>query len=196
MSILARGTHETHTHGLLKDDSFESQHARDEASHSVSPIARQALAVLRVAFGFTFLWAFVDKLFGLGYSTKSADSWLNGGSPTTGFLKFGAKGPFKGFYNSIAGDVWVNWLFMAALLALGVALILGIGMRLAGIGGVILYLMMWTVAMPPETNPVIDDHILGAISIAVLSLTMAGNTWGFGKAWAKTPLAEKFPILR
>lgn len=87
-------------------------------------------------------------------------------------------------------------LFMAALLALGVALILGIGMRLAGVGGVVLYLMMWTVAMPPETNPVIDDHILGAISIAVLSLTMAGNTWGFGQLWANTPLVKQFPLLR
>ncbi len=196
MSILARSSHGTHTHGILKDDSFETQHAQEATSYALSTTARQALALLRVAFGFTFLWAFVDKMFGLGYSTKSADSWLNGGSPTTGFLKFGAKGPFKSFYNSIAGDAWVNVLFMAALFALGVALILGIGMKLAGIGGVILYLMMWTVAMPPETNPLIDDHILGAISIAVLSLTMAGNTWGLGKAWGRTAIATSFPILR
>lgn len=196
MSTIARGTHENHSHGLLKDDSFEALHAEQAASHVLSTTARQALGLLRIAFGLTFLWAFADKLFGFGYSTKSADSWLNGGSPTTGFLKFGAKGPFKGFYNSIAGDTWVNWLFMAALLALGLALTLGIGMRLAGIGGVILYLMMWTVALPPETNPVIDEHILGAISIAVLSLTMAGNTWGLGKAWSRTAIAKEFPILR
>lgn len=192
MSTLARGNHESHN----KDDGFETKHGRGPTDYALSPVARQGLGVLRIAFGLTFLWAFVDKLFGLGYSTKSADSWLNGGSPTMGFLKFGAKGPFKDFYNSIAGDAWVNWLFMAALLAIGVALTLGVGMRLAGIGGTILYIMMWTVALPPETNPVLDDHVLGAITIAVLALTMAGNTWGFGKAWAKTPLAEKFPILR
>lgn len=196
MSILARSSHSSHTTGILKDDSFETQRAQDVSSRALSTTARQTLGLLRIAFGLTFLWAFVDKLFGFGYSTKSADSWLNGGNPTAGFLKFGAKGPLKGFYNSIGGDPWVNVLFMGALLVLGVALTLGITMRLAGIGGVILYLMMWTVALPPETNPVIDAHILGAISIAVLALTMAGNTWGFGKAWAKTPLAEKFPILR
>ena len=85
---------------------------------------------------------------------------------------------------------------MAALLALGVALILGIGMRLAGVGGAILYLMMWTVALPPVTNPVLDDHILGAISVVVLTLTMAGNTWGFGQMWSNTPLAKKYPVLK
>ena len=166
------------------------------ATNALSTAARQALALLRIAFGLTFLWPFFDKLFGLGYSTKSADSWLNGGSPTEGFLKFGAKGPFKGFYNSLGGQTWVDVLFMGALLALGIALTFGIGMRLAGIGGAILYIMMWTVALPPETNPVLDDHILGAISVAVLALTMAGNTWGFGHLWSNTPLAKKYPVLK
>ena len=31
--------------------------------------AARALAVLRIAFGLTFLWAFVDKLLALGFST-------------------------------------------------------------------------------------------------------------------------------
>jgi len=31
--------------------------------------ARKALAVLRIAFGLTFLWAFFDKLFALGFHT-------------------------------------------------------------------------------------------------------------------------------
>lgn len=192
MSILAR------PHGNHANTTDGSGTVREDAStsHTLSATARQGLAVLRIAFGLTFLWAFVDKLFGFGFATKSADSWLNGGSPTEGFLKFGAKGPFKGFYNSIAGETWTNVLFMAALLAIGVALTLGIGMRLAGIGGTVIYLMMWTVALPPENNPVIDDHVLGAISIAVLSLTMAGNTWGLGHRWADTSLAKKFPVLR
>lgn len=168
----------------------------DGGGHVLSVTARRALALLRIAFGLTFLWAFVDKLFGLGYATKSGDSWLNGGSPTEGFLKFGAKGPFKGFYNSIAGDTLTDFAFMVALLAIGLALTLGIGMLLAGIGGTIMYLMMWSVALPPENNPVIDQHILGAISVAVLALTMAGNTWGLGRLWVGTSLAKKFPVLR
>ena len=88
-----------------------------------------ALAVLRIAFGLTFLWAFFDKLLALGFSTGRADdgtvdrfgdaAWINGGSPSLGFLKFGADGPFKDFYNGIAGAAWVDVLFMAGLLGIG-----------------------------------------------------------------------------
>jgi thiosulfate dehydrogenase (quinone) large subunit len=175
-----------------------------------SETARKALAVLRIAFGLTFLWAFFDKLLALGFSTGAISNaqgaktgtdffgpaaWIHGGSPTEGFLKFGAAGPFKGFYNAIAGPA-TDWLFMFALLAIGTALLFGFSMRLAAVGGTVLYLMMWTVALPPATNPVLDDHILGAISMVVLGLTLAGDTWGFGKVWAKNPLVRKHSALR
>jgi thiosulfate dehydrogenase [quinone] large subunit len=173
--------------------------------------ARKALAVLRVAFGLTFLWAFVDKLIGLGFATGaitnaagaktgidffSKDAWLHGGNPTMGFLKFGASGPFKGFYNSIAGEAWVNWAFMLGLLFIGVTLTFGIAIRLGAAAGFVMYLMMWSVALWPANNPVIDDHILGAISMAVLGLTLAGDTWGFGRVWSQQHLVQERPVLR
>ena len=177
------------------------------SGNHLEPVTRRVFAVLRIAFGFTFLWAFFDKLLALGFSTgRSEDgttvdrfgdaAWIHGGNPTLGFLKFGADGPFKGFYNAIAGDAWVNWLFMLALLGLGVALILGVAMRFAGLVGGVLYLMMWTVALPPETNPVIDDHILGALSVVALALLAAGDTWGLGKVWARLPLVARNPLLK
>ena len=55
--------------------------------HLLTHTAAKALAVLRVATGFVFLWAFLDKTFGLGYSTPSAKAWIHSGSPTLGFLK-------------------------------------------------------------------------------------------------------------
>ena len=183
----------------------------EERQIVTSSVARKALAVLRIAFGLTFLWAFFDKLLALGFSTGavvndqgaktgidffSKDAWIHGGNPTLGFLKFGATGPFKGFYNSIAGETWVNVLFMAGLLAIGIALTFGIAMRLGTIAGFVLYLMMWSVALWPANNPVIDDHILGAAGMAVLGLTLAGETWGAGRIWARTTLVNRFPILR
>ncbi len=168
--------------------------------------ARKALALLRIAFGLTFLWAFFDKLLALGYSTGydqagnldrfGPAAWIHGGSPTMGFLKFAADGPFKGFYNSIAGTAWADTLFMLALLGIGLALTLGIGMRLAAAAGIVLYLMMWTVVLPPANNPVIDDHILGAISMAVLAGFGAGNTWGLGKVWTRSRIVTDNPVLR
>src|SRR5437773_1702863 len=76
-----------------------------------SRAARYVFAGVRLALGWIFLWAFLDKVFGLGHETPAKASWLNGGSPTTGFLKFGAQGPFTDFYHSIAGAGWTNWLF-------------------------------------------------------------------------------------
>ena len=48
----------------------------------------------------------------------------------------------------------------------------------------------------PANNPVIDDHILGAITVVVLALTNAGDTWGLGRWWTKTEAVERYPALR
>ena len=179
---------------------------QDIVTHSA---ARKGLAALRIGFGLTFLWAFLDKLLALGFHTGvnaetgavdrlGPDAWINGGSPTYGFLQFGvpADNPFKGFFNSMAGAAWADWLFMLGLLGIGLALTLGIGIRLAAITGGLLYLLMWTASLPLENNPVIDDHILGLISLAVIALTLAGDTWGLGTKWATTNPVRRYPILR
>lgn len=162
---------------------------------TLSPFARRALAVLRLAFGFVFFWAFIDKLLGLGFATKPENAWVRGGNPTLGYLTNSPSGPFKGFYNSIAGAGWVNVLFMVGLLAIGVALLLGIGLRIAAVAGALLYVMMWTVALPPVTNPFLDTHLLGAISLVVLAATDAGLTWGLSKQWRSIDFVAKHPVL-
>src|ERR1044071_6033744 len=111
---------------------------------------RYTLAGLRLALGWVFLWAFVDKLFGFGLGTPAKNAWINGGSPTKGFLGNAVAGPFEGLYHSIAGAVWADWLFMTGLAAIGVALLLGIGMRVAAAAGSLLLVLMWTAVLPPE----------------------------------------------
>jgi thiosulfate dehydrogenase [quinone] large subunit len=187
----------THLHSIVD---------HDEETAVTDTAASRALATLRIAFGLTFLWAFFDKLLALGYHTGydqngvldryGPAAWINGGSPTKGFLGFAADGPFKGFYNSLAGTAFADWAFMLGLLGIGVALTFGIGMRIGTLAGLVLYLMMWTVVLPPANNPVLDEHILGAVSMVVLGLTGAGATWGFGHAWARTALVRKLPVLR
>ena len=157
---------------------------------------RYLLAGIRLALGWIFLWAFLDKMFGLGHETVAAKSWLNGGSPTKGFLGSAAKGPFAGFYHSIAGASLTNVLFMAALLGVGVALILGIGMRLAAAAGALLTVMMWTAVLPPDSNPFMDDHLIYAALLIVLALLGAGNTLGLGRIWASLPLVRRATWLK
>jgi thiosulfate dehydrogenase [quinone] large subunit len=157
---------------------------------------RYVLAGIRIALGWTFLWAFLDKLFGLGHETAAKNAWINGGSPTKGFLAFGTAGPFKGLYNDIAGAVWADWLFMIGLAAIGVALLLGIGIRVAAVAGGLLLVLMWTAVLPPANNPFMDDHLVYAAVLAVLALTAAGDTLGLGRAWKRLPVVQRFPWLR
>ena len=164
--------------------------------------AARALAVLRISTGFVFLWAFLDKTFGFGYATPAAKSWVNGGSPTKGFLANVEVGPLQGFFHSIAGDAWANWAFMLGLLGIGLALLLGIGMRLAAAAAGVMMAMMWAAEWPlaqhtsagkpsGSTNPVTDYHFVYAIGAVVLALTYAGHTWGLGRQWAKLPFVQK-----
>jgi thiosulfate dehydrogenase (quinone) large subunit len=165
-------------------------HPFAEVTGPQAPAVRYLLAGIRIALGWIFLWAFFDKLFGLGHETASAKSWLNGGSPTKGFLS-SAEGPFAGFYHSIAGSPVTDLLFMASLLAIGTALMLGIAMRLAGIGGAVLTTLMWTAVLPPANNPFVDDHLVYAAVLLLLVLLGAGNTLGLGRTWAGTPAVRR-----
>ena len=169
---------------------------------------RRALAALRIAFGVTFLWAFGDKLFALGFHTGYGQdgtldrfgdaAWINGGSPTAGFLGFGvpADNPFHGMFTGMAGDAWVDWLFMLGLLGIGVSLLTGAAMRIGTAAGALMYTFMYAASLPLENNPVVDDHFIGVIVMIVLALGAAGTTWGLGRWWQGTELVRKNPTLR
>ena len=111
-----------------------------------------ALAILRYVIAVDFLWAFFDKLLGLGFSTAADQAWISGGSPTYGFLAKGSTGPFASIYQAIAGIGIIDWLFMLALLFIGIALLLGIGMRIGTIAGCVLMVLMWSASLPKTTN--------------------------------------------
>lgn len=150
---------------------------------------------IRLVLGWTMLWAFLDKTFGLGYATESGNSWLAGGSPTSGYLGYATTGPFAGFYQGLANNAAVDVLFMLALLAVGVALILGIGMKIAGYVGAVLMLILWTTNLPPANNPIIDEHIVYLILFLALTVVKAGQWLGLGKWWITTPMVKKIPLL-
>lgn len=152
------------------------------------------LFLLRLVMAWTFLWAFFDKLIGLGFSTcrdKStgvitymcANAVLSGGSPTTGFLK-GAAGPLGSVFQSLSGVAVVDWLFMFGLLGIGVALLFGAGMNLGTYGGAVLMMLMYFAAFVPSSNPITDAHILEALVLLTLNWSgSASAVWGLGNWW-------------
>jgi len=104
-------------------------------------------------------------------------------------------GPFKGVFEPMAGAAWADWLFMFGLLAIGVALTLGIGMRIAAASGALLLTFMWMASLPLENNPFMDDHLIYAVVLIVLAALHSGDTLGLGRLWARTDLVRRYPAL-
>jgi thiosulfate dehydrogenase [quinone] large subunit len=164
------------------------------------------LVGLRLAIGFEFLWAFFDKLFGLGYSTSAKDAWINGGSPTKGFLSGANVGPFQGIFRSMAGVPGIDWLFMIGLLGIGLALILGVAIRPAAFCGSLLLAMMWVAVWVPakvaggqpsgSTNPIVDEHIVSIFALILLGALAAWGTGYLGRKWASLPVVQGKSWLR
>lgn len=158
-------------------------------------LPKRLLAAIRIALGFIFVWAFFDKLFGLGYATQPAKSWLAGTSPTEGFLRFGTEGPLAGAFQAMAGSTTVDWLFMVGLLLIGAALILGVALKLARLGGMAMMLLMYAALFPPENNPVFDEHIIYALILLTMPYLNAGETWGLGAWWKNLAVVKKYHWL-
>ena len=170
------------------------------------PGARKVLAVARIVIGFTFLWAFLDKLFGFGFATPSSRAWINGGTPAQGFIK-GIDGPFHDVFQIVANPVG-DWLFMAGLLGIGVAMIAGAGLRIAAVAGTLLMLFMFMAEWPAattivdgkvvsgSTNPIVDSHWHEALLLIISAVTLAGDTWGLGKWWGNLNVVKNHRWLR
>jgi len=171
-----------------------------EADLVRSHTGRVALSILRLSMGFIFLWAFFDKTFGLGFSTPVERAWINGGTPSQGFLKGDAVvGPLKPFFAGIASPA-SDVLFMIGMLAIGVAVMLGIGLRVSAVAGTVILVLMYLAEWPfganaASNNPVIDYHIIYALALIVVAALSAGDTWGFGRQWKQLAFVQKMPWL-
>lgn len=170
------------------------------AAPSAARRGPRTLAVLRLATGFLFLWAFLDKTFGLGFSTPAARAWVAGGTPSQGFLLGdGVVGPLKGFFTAVASPA-SDILFQLAMLGVGAAVMLGIGLRVSAVVGSVLMVAMYLAEWPfganaASTNPLVDYHIIYALVLVALAVLSAGDTWGAGARWKQLPVVERLPWL-
>jgi thiosulfate dehydrogenase [quinone] large subunit len=172
---------------------------------------RAVFALLRVFMGWTFLWAFLDKAFGLGFSTGrdpetgaiaffgDGQAWFNGGSPTRGVFAYALNaGPFQGFYENLgnvtmtaqgpaaAPPAWIDAVYMVSMLLIGLGLITGVMHHMAAVGGMIWLAIFYTAtAIWPEHNPFLDDHIVYGVILVGLILANAGRYYGLGKVWQR-----------
>lgn len=157
-----------------------------------------AWAVLRIGLGYIFLWAFLDKLFGLGFATcKDAVSgaidagcsqaWLHGGSPTTGFLGHATTGPLANFYQGLAGYALVDWLFMIGLLFVGIGLFFGVWIKSASAAGIAMLALMWSALLWPVNVPGVDEHIIYILVLLVFLFSGPPQKLTVKLPWLKLP---------
>ncbi len=150
------------------------------------------MAATRIAFGWIFLWAFLDKWLGLGFATARDNAWIRGGSPTSGFLQFAnPDGPLAGFFAAL-DTAFVEWLFMLGLLGVGLTFATGIALRLGAAAGATMLVLMWLALLPVENNPFLDNHLVYALAMILLAALDAGRYAGLGRQWQRlTPVRER-----
>lgn len=186
--------------GATHRSAVSEREAAWEVASRTGTFGRRSLAVLRLATGFIFLWAFLDKTFGLGFSTPVERPWLNGGAPAQGFLTSPAvTGPFADGFVALATPL-TDVLFMLGMLGIGVAVMLGVGLRVSAVTGAALMVLMYLAEWPftpntGSTNPLVDYHIVYALVLIALAGLSAGDTWGAGRLWKRIPLVRKHPWL-
>lgn len=166
-----------------------------------------ALSLARVGLGVVFLWAFLDKMLGLGFATcrnaatnaidlGCSAAWSQGGSPTEGFLTHATQGPLASWFQELAGQTWVDWIFMVGLLGIGLTLLTGVMVRIGAVAGSVMLLLMWLAALWPANNPAIDDHIVYIFVLVTIAAFARYQKLSCGvKWWQKLRIVRKAPWL-
>ncbi|MFS0910823.1 hypothetical protein AB3M89_03455 [Microbacterium sp. 179-I 3D2 NHS] len=150
---------------------------------------RVIAATTRIALGFVYLWAFLDKLFGLGIATPREGAVLAGTSASAGYLSH-TEGALSGFFRALAGNPAVDALFMLGLGAVGLALVTGVCLRLAAVGGTLVMGGIYLSSLPLDNNPIVDDHLVYILVGWLLAAIGAGSFAGLGAWWQSQPVVR------
>jgi thiosulfate dehydrogenase [quinone] large subunit len=164
----------------------------------------KGLAILRIAIGAGFLYAGLDKVvhFGVeGAKPFSAAGFLKGA--TAGTLPGSAEGaivnPTHDFWVSLAGNPnlmgVVNFLVVAGEIAIGLALILGIATRFAGLMGGLMMALFY-IASFDFAHGFVNEQFLYGITALFVAYAAAGEAYGIDAIIDRTRVVRSQPKLR
>jgi thiosulfate dehydrogenase [quinone] large subunit len=157
-----------------------------------------ALTILRYMLSRMLLWAFFDKLFGLGFETAASNAIINGGSPTHDYLAYYASnGTFGGFFDWLS-DYYVltDILMMLGLLAVGVCLIIGISTKLiVTTFGSLMFLFLYLSVLPLKDNPILDYHLFYIVALHVIYYCDGYRWLSLKEWWCSLEIVKRYPIL-
>ena len=166
-----------------------------------SPVSRLGAALLRVVVGVIFVWAGVGKLFNDGApgawtakgfligATKGSLGWpFVSGAPVPNKVY----NPTHDFWVSLANNdtamTIVNNLVVAGEVCIGVALVLGIVTRFAGVMGALM-MAFFFLAGWGFSNGIVEEHATYGVVLLALAGMGAGNYFGLDRL-----LAPRFPV--
>jgi len=159
------------------------------------------IVALRVMVGTAFLWAGLAKFFAATPFSAA------------GFLKFGTSGtlgwPFEaiekganptvGFWTGLAANGTVlsviNFLVVFGEIAVGIALILGVATRFAGVMGFVM-MALFSVAAWDFAHGLFNETVILGIASLALGLIRAGEVYGLDAIVEVQPLVKRTPALR
>ena len=161
----------------------------------------RGIFILRVGLGLGFAFAGLDKFLRLA-----------GGAAFTskGFLSFGSNGawlgsdpkavinPTHGFWVSVAGNSSLVSIFDTLVvfgeIAIGIALILGLATRFAGVMGALLMALIFVSGWSFANGP-FNEAFYYALIAGVLAYTGAG-AYALDTVVAKLPIMQKVPVVK
>ena len=162
----------------------------------------RALAVLRITLGVGFLWAGLEKVLQFGGAAPfSAAGFLKGA--TLGAIPGSTTGqvvnPTHDFWVGLAANATavgaINFLVQFGEVAIGVALILGLATRFAGVAGFLMMGLFWVAQMSFATGPFNNQFMYAAIA-AVLVYTGAGEHYGIDELIERLPFVKRHSSLK
>lgn len=149
---------------------------------------KSSLFFLRITLGWMFFYAGITKV-------------LNPQWSASGYLQ-GAK-TFAGFYQwLLQPDVLpiVNFVNEWGLTLLGIALILGVFVRVGSLLGSLLMLMYYFPILqfpyPNVHSYLVDEHIIYIAALLFLAAMRAGRIWGLENWCSNLPICRRYPALR
>lgn len=142
------------------------------------------LLIMRFAMGFL--------IFTLGFRLLTEGGW-NAWVQIGGFLPKRVSGPFGDIFLSFWENQIILHLVIWSSMAIGVAMVLGLFVRLASFGGALLMLTFYISNVPPQFGWVNQQLIF----FLIFSLFPAlGPGYKIGLDYFLQPYEQKFPVLK
>ncbi|MFB6285985.1 MAG: DoxX family protein [Candidatus Bipolaricaulia bacterium] len=153
-------------------------------SDEPTTLAKFWMLLMRVALGALVLTVGVRLLTEGGW-----DAWVQIG----GFLPRTVEGPFAGPFLALWESPVILFLVIFGSIAVGAAMILGLFVRLAAIGGALMMITFYLSNIPPQFGWV-NQQLIYFLVFALFPALGPGYHWGLDRF--VRPFEERFPFLR